>query len=488
MKKLLTFSLLLLTIFTSKAQTILTTDALQKDFEIMRKSYETLHPGLYKYQDKSTIDQYFENCKKALNHDQSLQEAYLNFHKMTSKFRCGHAYPNFYNQEKFLKQELFENKNCLPFHFKLIDDRMLVIKSADSTLKEGLEIKSINGISISKIIKTLLPIVRAAGSNNGKKRKLLEISGQYFEYFDIFYPMYFSSKTTNFEIVTFDFNTKKTSKLEIKAINHVEREKILKAKYNETALAKTNFKWMDSETAIMEINTFENYNYKYNFNKFFRECLTEFQQKKGQNLVIDIRKNEGGNTSDMMKLIKFLSPNNIEFKDIQNTWAFLKIDSTIQNYVDNKDWASAWFNKDAKNFTLLPSGQYKDKNLDKVILIEPEKGLIPQNVYLLTSPTNSSATYIMADIFKTHKLATIVGQTTGGNQKGITASAMFFMVLPNTKIEVDVPLIGTDYDVAKTRPDAGITPDVCVKPNIEDIMKGIDTEMEAVKKLILSKK
>ena len=300
--------------------------------------------------------------------------------------------------------------------------------------------------------------------------------------------MYFPNKSADFEIVTFDFDSKKNSKLKIEALNHVEREKILKAKYNETAVAKTNFKWMNSETAVMEINTFENYNYKYNFNKLFREYLTEFQQKNGQNLIIDIRKNEGGNTSDMMKLIKFLTPKNIEFKDIQNTWAFLKIDSTLQNYVDNKDWASGWFNKDAKNFTLLPSGQYKDKNLDKVILIESEKGLIPQNVYLLTSPTNSSATYIMADIFKTHKLATIVGQTTGGNQKGITASAMFFMVLPNTKIEVDVPLIGTDYDVAKARPDAGISPDVYVKPNIEDVIKGIDTEMEAVKKLILSKK
>ena len=104
MKKLLTFTFLLLTIFALKAQTILTADALQKDFEIMRKSYETLHPGLYKYQDKSKIDQYFEDCKKALNHDQSLQESYLNFHKLTSKFRCGHAYPNFFNQEDFFEE------------------------------------------------------------------------------------------------------------------------------------------------------------------------------------------------------------------------------------------------------------------------------------------------------------------------------------------------------------------------------------------------
>ena len=61
---------------------------------------------------------------------------------------------------------------------------------------------------------------------------------------------------------------------------------------------------------------------------------------------------------------------------------------------------------------------------------------------------------------------------------------MFFMSLPNTKIEVDVPLIGMNYDVAKTRPDAGLSPNVYVKPNIMDAVKGIDTEMEVVKKLI----
>ena len=488
MKKYFAIVILFLSVFTSNAQTILKADALQKDFAIMRQSYETLHPGLYKYQDKATIDAHFEECKKALNHDQTLQEAYLNFHKLTSKFKCGHAYPNFFNQEGFLKKELFEGKNCLPFHFKLIDGKMLVLKSADSTLKSGLEIKSINGVSVAKIIKTLLPIVRADGSNDGKRLKLLEISGQYFEYFDIFFPMFFPAKTANFEVVTYDLKSKKSNKLTITAMNHVEREKTLKAKYNEPELAKTNFKWMNDQTAIMEINTFSNYDNKYPFEKLFREYLTEFKQKKGQNLIVDVRKNEGGNTSEVMKLIKLLAKETIEFKEIQSTWAFLKIDSTWINYVDNKDWASGWFNKDPKKFIALPNGQFKDKLLDLPRTIKPEVDLRPQNVYLLTSPTNSSATYILADIIKTHQLATIVGQTTGGNQKGITASAMFFMVLPNTKIEVDVPLIGTDYEVAKTRPDAGISPDVYVKPNIDDAVKGVDTEMEVVKKMILKQK
>ena len=94
---------------------------------------------------------------------------------------------------------------------------------------------------------------------------------------------------------------------------------------------------------------------------------------------------------------------------------------------------------------------------------------------------------MMVETFKKYRLATVLGQTTGGNQKGVTAGAMFFMLLPNTKIEIDVPLIGTDLAVAKTLPDAGVQPDVYVKPSIEDAVKGIDTELEMAKRLIAEK-
>jgi hypothetical protein len=465
-------------------QTILKAEDLQKDFDIARKSYEQMHPGLYKYQSKEVIDKAFEDCKTALNHDQPLAEAYLNFHKLTSKFKCGHGYPNFYNQAEFLKKELFEQKVCLPFQFQLIDDRMLITRSADSTLSDKLEVKMINGIAVSTIIKTLLPIVRADGSNDAKRRKLLEIGGQTFEYFDIFYPMYFPVINNDFELEIYNFMSKKTSKIYVQALNRVKRNEILKAKYSDNEIVNAKFNWLDDKTAIMQINNLAVYNKAFDFDKFFLNSVNEYNQKSGKNLIIDIRKCEGGNTSEVTKLIRYLTKTNIEIKNEQDCWAYVKIDSTLKKYVDNKSWAFGWFNMNEKYFTKLENGQYRSKDGDKIETIIPEKTTLEGNIYLMTSATNSSATYIMADIFKKHHLATLVGQTTGGNQRGITAGAMFFMSLPNTKIEVDVPLIGMNYDLAKTRPDAGLSPDVYVKPNIMDAVKGIDTEMEVVKKLI----
>ncbi|MEY4538712.1 MAG: hypothetical protein RLZZ306_469 [Bacteroidota bacterium] len=483
MKNLLIIVLCLIANITF-AQTILKAEDLQKDFAIARKSYEQMHPGLYKYQSKEVIDKAFEECKTALNHDQPLAEAYLNFHKLTSKFQCGHGYPNFYNQAEFLKKELFEQKVCLPFQFQLIDDRMLITRSADSTLSAGIEVKTINGITVSTIIKTLLPIVRADGSNDAKRRKLLEIGGQIFEYFDIFYPMYFPVINDDFELGIYDFKSKKTSKISVKALNRVKRNEIIKTKYLDNQVVNAKFNWLDNKTAIMQINNLAVYNKAFDFDKFFLNSVNEYNQKQGKNLIIDIRKCEGGNTSEMIKLVRYLTKKNIEIKNEQDCWAYVKIDTTLKQYVDNKSWAFGWFNMNEKYFTKLENGQYRSKDGDKVETIIPEKITLDGNIYLMISATNSSATYIMADIFKKYHLATLVGQTTGGNQRGITAGAMFFMSLPNTKIEVDVPLIGMNYDLAKTRPDAGLSPDVYVKPNIIDAVKGIDTEMEVVKKLI----
>jgi C-terminal processing protease CtpA/Prc len=300
--------------------------------------------------------------------------------------------------------------------------------------------------------------------------------------------MYFPMKSEQFDLKVYDFKKKKSFKITVTAMNHAQRDKAIKVKYPDAEYVKTKFGWLDDKTAILTINDFNNYSSKYNYDSVYQKSLYEYKQKGGKNLVIDVRKNEGGNSSEMFKLVQYLIKQPIEYVELQNTWQALKIDPDLKPYVDNKKWAWVWFNQSEKGYDKTPLGQYKGKGADKPQIFEPKKDGFEGNVYLLSSPTNSSATYMMVETFKKYKLATVVGQTTGGNQKGVTAGALYFMLLPNSKIEVDVPLIGTDLAIAQNLPDAGVEPDIFVKPSIEDVVNGIDTEMEAVKKLITKQK
>jgi hypothetical protein len=97
--------------------------------------------------------------------------------------------------------------------------------------------------------------------------------------------------------------------------------------------------------------------------------------------------------------------------------------------------------------------------------------------YLLVNAANSSATFNLARIVK-DKLGTLLGRTTGGNQKGITGGEPFFLHLPNSKVERDIPPIGY-YPLAE-QPNRGIRPDGVVKKSVEDATHGVDTELNAV--------
>jgi hypothetical protein len=70
----------------------------------------------------------------------------------------------------------------------------------------------------------------------------------------------------------------------------------------------------------------------------------------------------------------------------------------------------------------------------------------------------------------------LVGVATGGNQRGINGGAFFFVRLPASGIEFDLPLIGTFPPVSA--PDEGIEPDVKVETSALDIATGIDAPLE----------
>ena len=100
-------------------------------------------------------------------------------------------------------------------------------------------------------------------------------------------------------------------------------------------------------------------------------------------------------------------------------------------------------------------------------------------VYVLRDASNSSATFQFAQIVQQCRLGTLVGQPSGGSQRGINGGAFFFLHLPHSGIAIDLPLIGSFP--AAARPDSGLTPDVIIRPTLRDISKATDSELAILK-------
>jgi hypothetical protein len=484
MKTYILFLFILINAASVSAQTMLRGDDLKKDFTVLRQAFETLHPGLYQYVTKDDMDRHFETCRRALSNDQSLAEAFLAITKLTASIRCGHSQTNFWNQDTTIQHELFDTKTSLPLYFKIIGQRMLVTHSVDNAVLAGTELRKINGVAVSDILTKLRPYVRGDGSSNGKRDALLAITGQKYEYFDVFYPLLFPLSEPVFNLEVYDLKTRKTRQVTVFPLSRQQRANLMKQ--NDFGLVQplAELAWLGNQTALLRINSMFDWNTDFNLKMFIEKAFTEINQKKARHLILDIRRLEGGNDQYGKQIVEQIIRKPIAVIPVQTTWAYTSIDSSFNRYITNGSWADGWKYRPATDFMRTARGQYRNKNADKPIVFQPTERPFRGKVWLLTSPVNSSAGFLLAQWIKDHKLATVVGQTTGGNRKGITAGALFFVRLPNSGIEVDVPLIGTGYDVSAGLPDAGVTPDLFIQPSVEDQVRGIDTELDAVKKLI----
>ena len=214
--------------------------------------------------------------------------------------------------------------------------------------------------------------------------------------------------------------------------------------------------------------------------QFLQDAFAEVNQKKMPNLILDIRGNEGGADEVNMMLSRYLVSKPIELAGQRELLRYETIPLELDPYLDT--WDSSFKNRTGR-VKPLGDGFYTWNNArPEGRTIKPGSDAYQGNVYLLVDAANSSATFTLASVLKRHKLATLVGQTTGGNKRGITGGQYFFLRLPHSTLEMDIPLIG--YFPLTEQPDEGLMPDAYVEPNVEDVLNGVDTELEAVKALI----
>ena len=184
------------------------------------------------------------------------------------------------------------------------------------------------------------------------------------------------------------------------------------------------------------------------------------------------RGNEGGTTEIADVILSRLLREPTSLGNAQEKVRFRTVPEDLLPYLNTWDPSFQRLGQNAKD---LGDGFFRLRRSSSVA-INPQGARFAGKVFILVDAANSSATFRFASLAQQHGLATLVGQPTGGNQRGINGGAMYFLRLPKSQIELDIPLIG--YFPEGTPPDAGLTPDVPVALTISDIANGRDAVLE----------
>lgn len=475
---------------TSSTTTKIKTADLQADLAILRRAYETLHPGLYRYNTKREMDAAFDALGVQLNHDQSLQDAYLAFSLFAAKIKCGHTYANFFNQPESVVNELFLGQNRVPFYFKWIDGKMIVTRDFTSghTLPKGTVVLQIGGVPTSTILSRLMLIARADGDNDAKRVALLEVNGtERYDTFDIFFPILFPQPGTTIKLTVQTPGSRERRPLEVEALTYEQRIAPMKAE--QEALEGSDgiqfeWKYLQGGIAYLRMPTWALYNSKWDWKSWLSARMDELVQRHSPALIVDLRGNEGGqDVGDV--LLGRLVTGELKLQPARRLVRYRQVPSDLLLYLDTwdptfQDWGTAAEPMKEPWPTAPPVDYYRlwRETDNAAEAIKPEGAHYSGKVFVLVDANNSSATFQFAQTVQQNRLGILVGQPTGGNQRGINGGAFFFLRLPNSKIEMDLPLIG--YFPALQMPDAGLTPDILVPRTLGDIVEGRDAALAVV--------
>lgn len=489
------------------APTVIPAADLQSDAQLLRRCLEAVHPGLHRYNTRAQFEQRFAELMQAFSRDRTRAEAFVELSRFTASIRCGHTFPNPYNQGKSAMAELTSGRTRLPFRFRWIDRRMIVtgVYPGAEPIAPGTEVIAINAAPAANILDALFPLARADGGNDAKRISQLELRGQdRYEIFDFFFAALFPTANERFELRLRAPTGEEITRTAL-AMSDADR----KAAYDALDQSKTDeatplwtLERRGDTVAYLRMPSWVTYHSKWDWKGSIRSIFDELAASNTPNLIIDLRGNEGG-TGVGDEILARLITAPVPWSDNERFVRYVKTPPELRAALDT--WDDSFHDRSkeilrpvdlaprhpglapgtTEGFYLLQETDDDGKPVTEG-LIQPIAPRYTGRVFVLVNAENSSATFSFAKMAQSLRAATLVGQPTGGNQRGINGGAYFFVRLPASRLEVDLPQIGyfPKPGLAEPRPDAGVTPDVLVPLRAQDIATGRDAEMEAVLALI----
>ena len=440
------------------------------------------------------MDGEFAALNRKLDHDQTLQDAFLAFSEFAATVRCGHTQANPFNQSKAVVDSLFKSPTRLPFYFIWLDGRMIVTRDFTSVLPPGTEVTEINHVPTSTILARLLSVTRADGANDGKRIAELGVNGDsIYETFDLYYPMFFPLKSDRYTLLARKPGSPKSETIAVTPQRFEERIAPIQQREQQrkggTDALNTDalFEWKDlpDGSGYLRMPTWALYDSKWDWKRWLNEHLNSAAAHKAPALILDLRGNEGGNDVGR-EIIAHLIDAPLALSAKASLVRYRKVPDDLIPYLETwdnrfRDWGSSAVDlpgpwptapADVTYFKLVRSDEGADSEP-----IQPAATRFHGKVFVLIDANNSSATFQFAELIQTHHLGTLVGQPTGGSQRGINGGAFFFLRLPHSGIEMDLPIIG--LFPAAPMPDAGVSPDILLQPKPEDMAAGRDAALTA---------
>ncbi len=472
MFRILCFLLLSLYPFQSFATSevaTLTAKQAASELKLLQRALTELHPGLYRYISADQLDAEFARAAVEVADGVDAVQMYRIASRLSAVVRCGHTWTNPLNQSEAMQARL-AGLPVLPVHVRLLGDRLLVTASSDPAVRANDEIIDIDGRNSAELVADLMPYLRADGSSDGKRRSQIDST---FDggAMDRLLPLLHPPVDGHYQMRLRDWRGVARN-VAVATTTITARESALLA----AGVVPESDAWrfqIDGSVATLTLPTFSFWRDDFDWKGFLDRSFESLAARRIERLIIDLRQNEGGDDAIGDALLSHLIVKPNTFPAPRAESAYERVPYRLARYLDT--WDFDFFDRTGK--VVRGSGRnwvLREQPTDRVIVpvSKPYRG----RVAALVGPRMSSAGYLIARDLKATGAATLVGQTTGGNLRGLNGGQLAWITLPYSGVAVDIPLLAWMPKTAQ--PDRGVDPDIAVVTTVQDVIAGKDVERE----------
>jgi hypothetical protein len=445
---------------------------LKADAELLRNIVFAMHPVIGIYQPKSYYTHLFSAYLASLTDSLTEKDFRIKTKLVADELHCGHTEVIY--SKSYYKAMGKQKLNYSPYIFIPVQNKVYVLanlnKKQDTTLKRGMEITTINGITIDSMLRYCKRFISTDGFNQTSKSHYLQLS------FNTYYMALFGRPDT-FRVEYKDGASLKNlsyAAFRPKTIPPIPlglKDDSLFTKYKRASM-RYRYLDKDSKTLLLKIDKFS----RKRTDKAYRKIFRKLRENKSENLVVDLRNNGGGSLENSYNLLSYL----------MDTVKTQTLRTSIKNYPYRKYTQGNIFLKLTRLGLSIIGKKVKQNDTDNfVYTIKPRrKNHFNKKIIVLINGGSFSASCIVAAYLKKSNRAIFIGEETGGAIEGCNAGITPYYTLPNTKIKIRMPAFRVVHDVAPTPTGHGILPDYKIEYSIKDILAKKDLELAKAKELL----
>ena len=456
---------------------------LKQDYTLFRKILEDVHPSLYWYTPKDSMNYYFNEGYSRIRDSMTEPGFRSLLSYVLARINCGHTSCRY--SDDYTRYLEMGRLRTFPLSVKIWKDTMVVtanLNRKDSILKRSTPILSINGVPQQQVVDSLSKFLSSDGYNDVAKFQQLSNRGTFAGWYRNIYGL-----TEKFNIEYLDTNgvqqstsipvydpAKDTMPFRMAEPIHFSKKDLKKQREFITRNLQVD---TALNTAYMTLSSFSRGN---SLSSFFKHSFKLLKKRNINHLVIDVRGNGGGDASLSTLLSRYLMDNSFKLAD--SLYA-IRRSSNYGKYIEKQSlyWFAMQFVTKRKS-----DGKYHFGYFERHYFKPKKKFHYDGKTYILAGGNSFSATALFAATVKGQKNIFLVGEETGGAAYGNTAWMIPDAQLPITGISFRVPKFRLVMHNHGEKDGRGVQPDVFAGPTVQAIREGLDYKLEKVRELILA--